>query len=118
MSPLTAASPKSVPGFLWPVENVVHEERPPHAGEGTVSFLKAASWDGAAGKSCRWGIPSVFPQWEQSWEHDWVIRWINNVFSTVPHTQWGFPGGSIVKNPPAVQGMCVRSLGRKDPLEE
>ena len=32
-----------------------------------------------------------------------------------------FPGGSVVKNPPAMQepqGMQVRSLGRKDPLEE
>ena len=54
-SPLTAASPKSVPGFLLPVENVVHEKRPPHAGEGPASFLKAASWDGASGKICRWG---------------------------------------------------------------
>ena len=71
---------------------------------------------GLQGKSAGGAIPSVFPQWEQSWQHDWVIRWINNVFSTVPHTQWGFPGGSIVKNPPAVQEMCQipgseRSLG-------
>ena len=28
------------------------------------------------------------------------------------------PGGSVVKNPPAMQEMQVRSLGRKDPLEE
>ena len=33
----------------------------------------------------------------------------------------GFPSGSAVKNPPAVQElqeMQVRSLGREDPLEE
>ena len=33
----------------------------------------------------------------------------------------GFPGGSVVKNPPAVQEMqevLVRSLGWEDPLEE
>ena len=29
----------------------------------------------------------------------------------------GFPGGSAVKNSPAMQGMQVRSLGWKDPLE-
>ena len=30
----------------------------------------------------------------------------------------GFPGGSVVKNPPAMQEMQVRSMGREDPLEE
>ena len=33
----------------------------------------------------------------------------------------GFPDGSVVKNPPAMQemqGMPVPSLGREDPLEE
>ena len=29
----------------------------------------------------------------------------------------GFPGGSVVKNPPAKQEMRVRSLGQEDPLE-
>ena len=34
---------------------------------------------------------------------------------------WGFPGGSAVKNPPAMQEMQemqVPSLGQEDPLEE
>ena len=31
---------------------------------------------------------------------------------------WGFPDGSVVKNPPAMQEMWVRSLGQKDPLEK
>ena len=35
--------------------------------------------------------------------------------------QWGFPGGSEVKNPPAMQEMQeaqVRPLGQENPLEE
>ena len=30
----------------------------------------------------------------------------------------GFPGGSAVKNPPAVQETQVRTLGQEDSLEE
>ena len=30
----------------------------------------------------------------------------------------GFPGGSVVKNPPATQEIWVQSLGQEDPLEE
>ena len=30
----------------------------------------------------------------------------------------GFPGGSVVKNPPAKQEMRVQSLGQEDPLEK
>ena len=30
----------------------------------------------------------------------------------------GFTGGSVVKNPPAMQEMQVRYLGQEDPLEE
>ena len=40
---------------------------------------------------------------------------------TVDWLVQGFPGGSVVKNPPAVQAMqelWVRSLGWEDPLEE
>ena len=35
--------------------------------------------------------------------------------------EWGFPGGSVVKNPAIMQEMQetqVQSLGQKDPLEE
>ena len=31
---------------------------------------------------------------------------------------WGFPGGSVVKNLPAMQETRARSLGWEDPLEE
>ena len=30
----------------------------------------------------------------------------------------GFPRGSVVRNPPAMQEMCVQSLGREDSLEK
>ena len=30
----------------------------------------------------------------------------------------GFPGGSVVKNPPAMQEMQVWFLGQEDPLEK
>ena len=30
----------------------------------------------------------------------------------------GFPGGSVVKNPPAKQETCVQSLGQEDLEEE
>ena len=29
-----------------------------------------------------------------------------------------FPGGSVIKNPPAMQESQVRSLGQEDPLEK
>ena len=35
-----------------------------------------------------------------------------------PSCYWDFPDGSVVKNPPAMQEMWVRSLGWEDPLEE
>ena len=34
------------------------------------------------------------------------------------HTQYGFPGGSVVKNPCSMQEMQVLSLGGEDTLEE
>ena len=40
-------------------------------------------------------------------------RWYNHI--------WGFPGGSVVKNPPAMQEIQetqVQSLGWEDPLEK
>ena len=39
-------------------------------------------------------------------------------FSITALETLGFPGGSVVKNLPAKQGMWVRSLGQEDPLEE
>ena len=36
----------------------------------------------------------------------------------VSNNEQGLPGGSVVKNPPAMQEMHVRSLGWEDPLEK
>ena len=37
---------------------------------------------------------------------------------THTHTHRGFPGGTMVKNPPAMQETYVQFLGGEDPLEE
>ena len=34
------------------------------------------------------------------------------------HHRLGFPGGSVVKNPPAMQETRIQSLDREDPLEK
>ena len=33
-------------------------------------------------------------------------------------SEWGFPGGTVVKKLPAMQETWVLSLGREDPLEK
>ena len=38
--------------------------------------------------------------------------------TTVKSWERGFPGGSVVKNPPAKQETQVQSLGQEDPLEK
>ena len=43
--------------------------------------------------------------------HDWVTE-LNWIISE------GFPSGSVVKKPPAMQELCVWSLGWDDPLEK
>ena len=40
------------------------------------------------------------------------------VFICVCKYHSGFPGGLVVKNPPAIQEIRVRSLGQEDPLEK
>ena len=37
---------------------------------------------------------------------------------SIPKVGMGFPGGSAVKNPPAMQEMWVHSLSQEDSLEE
>ena len=39
-------------------------------------------------------------------------------FIEVGTVLWSFPGGSVVKNLPAIQEMQVQSLGLEDPLEK
>ena len=61
----------------------------------------------------------------QSWQFSWLGDFshffckIGN-FSQLGSIAWcvSFPGGSVVKNLPAMQEMRVQSLGWKDPLEK
>ena len=39
-------------------------------------------------------------------------------YFTLSNVTMGFPGGSVVKNPPAMQETRVQSLGWEDPLEK
>ena len=41
-----------------------------------------------------------------------------SIFLPSPRLPAGFPGGSVVKNPPATQEMQVQSLDWEEPLEE
>ena len=40
------------------------------------------------------------------------LVWLNNILV------WGFPSGSMVKNPPAMQEMRAQSLGQEATLQE
>ena len=55
-----------------------------------------------------WGVPDAF-----GWS--WPIR---NWFWSWVAKERGFPGGSTVKNPPAIQESWARSFGQEDPLEK
>ena len=48
------------------------------------------------------------------WSHDslLIVLWFTVV------SMLDFPGGSVVKNPPAMQQTQVLSLGQEDPLEK
>ena len=41
-----------------------------------------------------------------------------NQYSDLYHHKLGFLGGSVVKNPPAMQETQVQSLGQEDPIEK
>ena len=54
----------------------------------------------------------------------WTAECHSEAAEETPGLNWevqrdqGFPGGSAVKNPPAMQETWARSLGRDDPLEK
>ena len=48
--------------------------------------------------------------------YSWVL--FHKVLLSDPGQKRGFPGGSVVKNPPAMPEMQVQSLGLEDPLEK
>ena len=43
--------------------------------------------------------------------------WISKISNLLLHRE-DFPGGSMVKNPPALQETQLPSLGQEDPLEK
>ena len=51
-----------------------------------------------------------------------LLLYLRHIISTSPlpppKSIWGFPGGSVVKNPPAIWETWVRSLGGEDTLEK
>ena len=66
------------------------------------------------------------------WNHSMVLYVVKNVLALnilecvwgggvvkgSPWSQLGFPDGSMVKNPLAMQETRIQSLGQKDPLEK
>ena len=42
----------------------------------------------------------------------------DHIHVTSAFWSYGFPGGSVVKNPPSVGETWVQSLGQEDPLEK
>ena len=46
-----------------------------------------------------------------------IIIWIGSKLNHI-YPMRGFPGGSVVKNPPAKQEIQIQSRGQEDPLEE
>ena len=74
---------------------------------GTVSFQSHKPWGG-----------DVIGMWVSSQTHR-LGEEIKNKHLHLPLVTYsGFPGGSVIKNLPAMQEMQVQSLGPEDPLEE
>ena len=74
---------------------------------GTVSFQGHKPWGG-----------DVIGRWVSSQTHR-LGEEIRNKHLHLPLvTHSGFPGGSVIKNLPAMWEMQVRSLGQEDPLEK
>ena len=87
-------------GLRWRVCHGIRETKPGGGGAGSACPLRSV---GHHLRSKRlWGLEHS-PRAEQEFVKD---------------SPAGFPGGSLVKNLPAVQEAQVRSLGREDPLEK
>ena len=48
----------------------------------------------------------------------WITAKSSCVFYFLSIYLLGFPGGLVIKNPPAFQGTWIWSLGQEDPLEK
>ena len=72
--------------------------------------MHITKWKKPLWKGCIWYDSHYSPRGLQRVGHNWATE----------HTasKLGFPGGSAVKNPPAMQETRVRSLGGEDPLEK
>ena len=72
--------------------------------------------------------PREFTQKREHWEKTWEKRDLTKVEVGPPQENLrdhefnynlkGFPGGSVVKNPPEMEEAWVQSLGWEDPLEK
>ena len=63
------------------------------------------------------------PEWCSEFTETYMLRHqaqllLHLLFQGSLPATLGFPGGSVVKNPPAESGPQFRSLGREDPLEK
>ena len=63
-------------------------------------------------------VVALKPGWKADLESTKINWRAGGSFTSFPNIVWGFPGGSVVKNPPAKQKTWVQSLGWKDPLRE
>ena len=59
-------------------------------------------------------VPGIICSLPSTGDGLFVSIWVERA----PSCHMGFPGGSVVKNPPAKQETWVRSLGWDDPLEK
>ena len=68
-----------------------------------------------------WGANRCLPMVVHTKSPGMHASWVCKAHPGLMDTQqgWqGFPGGSVEKNPPAMQEMQVWSLGQEDPLEK
>ena len=119
-SPTAGACSNSCPSQRWCRSPILHSVIPfssclqsfPASGSFPVSQLFASG-----GQSIRaLASISVLPMNIQDWfPLGWLVGWTVKQPLKICS---GFPGGSVAKNPPAMQEMQVASVGWEDPLEE
>ena len=78
-------------------------------GEGNGNSLQCSCLENPRDRGAWWA--AVYGV-AQSWTR------LKQLSSSSSKWWWGFPGDSVVKNPPTMQETQVRSLGQEDPQEE
>ena len=91
--------------------------------DGWMASLTQWTWVWVNSRSWWWtGRPGVLQSTGfQTVGHEWVTELNQKDNNVSVILAWGFPGGSVVKKPPANAGdsrVGVWSLGREDPLEK